>query len=46
LARLETEAEQKRIEAEKIAEKKAKLETEKKKKKIIIDIVPVGNMHD
>ena len=46
LARLEAEAEQKRIEAEKIAEKKAKLEAEKKKKKIVIDVVPTGNMHD
>jgi hypothetical protein len=46
LARLELEAEEKRIEEEKIAEKKAKLEAEKKKKKIVIDLVPVGNMHD
>ena len=46
LARLEAEAEQKRIEAEKIAEKKAKLEAKKKKKKIVIDVVPTGNMHD
>jgi len=46
LARLEAEAEQKRIETEKIAEKKAKLEAEKKKKKIVIDVVPTGNMHD
>ena len=46
LARLEAEAEQKRIEEEKLAEEKAKLEAEKKKKKIVIDLVPVGNMHD
>ena len=25
---------------------KAKLEAEKKKKKIVIDVVPTGNMHD
>ena len=35
-----------RIEAEKLAEEKAKLEAEKKKKKIIIDLIPKGNMHD
>ena len=46
LARLEAEAEQKRIEEEKLAEEKAKLEAEKKKKKIVIDVVPTGNMHD
>ena len=38
--------EEERIEAEKLAEEKAKLEAEKKKKKVIIDLVPVGNMHD
>ena len=46
LARLEAEAEEKRLEAERIAKEKAKLETEKKKKKIVIDVVPTGNMHD
>ena len=38
--------EEKRVEAEKLAEEKAKLEAEKKKKKVIIDLVPIGNMHD
>jgi hypothetical protein len=38
--------EEERIEAEKLAEEKAKLEAEKKKKKIIIDLIPKGNMHD
>ena len=38
--------EEERIEAEKLAEEKAKLEAEKNKKKVIIDLVPVGNMHD
>ena len=46
LARLEEEAEKKRLEEEKLAEEKAKLEAEKKKKKVIIDLVPIGNMHD
>ena len=46
VARLLEEAEEKKIEEEKIAKEKAKLEAEKKKKKIIIDLIPKGNMHD
>jgi len=46
VARLLKEAEEKRIEEEKIAKEKAKLEAEKKKKKIVIDLIPKGNMHD
>ena len=45
LARLEAEAEQKRIEAEKIAEKKAKLEAEKKQNEIIIIDTPSIPVH-
>jgi hypothetical protein len=41
LARLKAEAEQKRIEAERIAKEKAKLEAERKKKEIIIDTIPL-----
>ena len=46
VARLLKEAEEKRIEEEKIAKEKAKKEAEKKKKKIVIDLIPKGNMHD
>jgi len=46
VARLLKEAEEKRIEEEKIAKEKTKLEAEKKKKKIVIDLIPKGNMHD
>jgi len=38
--------EEERLKQEKLAEEKAKLETEKKKKKVIIDLIPKGNMHD
>ena len=41
LARLEEEAEKKRLEEEKLAEEKAKLEAERKKKEIIIDTIPL-----
>ena len=45
IARLKAEEEEKRIEAEKIAKEKAKLEAERKKKKVVIDTIPLV-IHD
>ena len=45
IARLKAEEEEERIEEEKIAKEKAKLEAERKKKKVVIDTIPLV-IHD